>query len=88
MSGEPNHKSHAVAWTLSVAAVPVLYLLSIGPVVGLAENDTIPNDPPPEWLTAFYMPYEWLYWNTPLQAPLEAYKNWWIEALAKRPTPN
>jgi hypothetical protein len=83
MSGEQHGStSHATAWFISVLAAMVLYVLSIGPVVGLLENGTIPRaaERQLEW---FYTPVLMLADIPDMAPPLEIYLTWWIEALAK-----
>lgn len=79
MSEEPERKSHAMTWTLAAVVVPVLYVLSYGPVEGLRQNGTLP-DPHPRWLLSFYTPFFRLY-ETSLREPLIAYVDWWIKVL-------
>ena len=52
---------------------PVLYLLSIGPIVRLVEDGYLPRDP----VAAAYAPVSWLHENTPLAKPLEWYAALW-----------
>ena len=67
-----------VAWTLSLLAVPVLYLLSVPPlviwVIDLGGLGTITTAP--RWLELYVIPADWLYQNTPLREPLDAYGDW------------
>ena len=70
MSEEPARQSHFMAWTLSIVAVLVLYMLSVGPVLYLAERGTIPVSLH-KGLQDFYRPLEWIYFNTPLRAPID-----------------
>lgn len=62
-----------MAWALSILALPVLYGLSIGPVVYLMAK----GGWEPSWLTVFYEPLEWCGHHTPLGEPLRIYVNWW-----------
>lgn len=94
MSEEPAKQSHFMGWTLSIVAVPVLYILSYGPVVYLINRGTIPH-PLPKVLVGFYKPWVWLYHDTSLRNPLGTYIYWWINAaraaskpLAPPPSPS
>jgi hypothetical protein len=62
-----------LGWALAVAFVPLLYVLSVGPVGAIAKNNT--NALPA--VRAFYSPVAWLHDHTLLQKPLEAYANLW-----------
>ena len=66
---------------IAVAAVvlPLLYVLSIGPVA-LALNKThafggLISEKP---LETFYAPVVWLATNTPLERPMDAYMQFWV----------
>ncbi len=76
-----------MGWTLSIVAVPVLYILSIGPLWYLVERGTIP-EPIPKGLEVFYKPLAWIHDNTPLRRPLDAYVDWWINAALAASTPS
>jgi hypothetical protein len=57
-----------------VAIAPLLYLLSLGPVVALTKNK------PPSTqniVRAVYFPLIWLHNHTPLKKPIEAYARLW-----------
>ena len=82
MSLEPNRKSHATAWIVTILAVLLLYVLSYGPLLVLMHNGTIPPAAH-KWLDGFYSPVRWLYVYTPLGEPLRAYTIWWGKVLAK-----
>lgn len=59
-----------------VLALPVLYVLSVGPVAKAIELAT--GDPsPPQWARQFYAPLRWLHDNTPMARPLEWYVALW-----------
>jgi hypothetical protein len=81
MSGEERHrKSRFGVWVFVILTVPVLYLLSVPPVILLTQRATPPthnNGLPPPWLEAYSFPHNWLYLNTPLKTPMDAYANWW-----------
>lgn len=67
MSAKQKGKSNAVAWTLTIVAVPVLYVLSVPPIgLGYARLTGLGDDEePPRWLTAYATPYAWLVDRTP-----------------------
>ena len=81
MSEEPARKSHAMTWTLWIVAMPLLYVLSYGPLCGMVNNGTI-SDSSMDWMGNFYRPAAKLYWESPLSEPFMAYADWWIRALA------
>jgi hypothetical protein len=53
--------------------VPILYVLSIGPVVAVVEKTGTGR----EAVVIFYAPVIWLHDNTPLEKPLEKYAEFW-----------
>ena len=69
-AAEPKSSIGGFWW---LAALPLLYVLSIGPV-GLAA-ERIGTDPIVIW--RFYAPIVWLHGNTFLRKPLEAYLGLW-----------
>ena len=76
MNAQPTHRGSGAAIVLvMVIAVllPVLYVLSIGPVVALVEATGVGR----EASKVFYAPVIWLHHNTPLKEPLEAYGELW-----------
>ncbi len=82
MSEDKKPNNHATAWIVTLIALPVFYVLSWGPVMGLFHNGTIPLDAEP-WLVKIYQPVFWLRADTPLWEPLSAYENWWDKVLMK-----
>jgi len=78
MSEEPARKAHVTSWALSILGASVLYILSYAPVGHLSWLGIIQR-PFPDWLEAFYTPYSWIYWKTPLRKPIEAYLSLWDE---------
>jgi hypothetical protein len=56
-------------WLAWLAALPIVYVLSIGPVALIAKN----NPPETAVLRKVYAPVIWLHENTPLRKPLEMY---------------
>jgi hypothetical protein len=63
------------AVTSLVVSLPVLYVLSVGPVARLCQ--TVSPNFTPNWVHVFYSPLIWLHANTPLRAPLEWYVELW-----------
>ncbi|OYW29072.1 MAG: hypothetical protein B7Z47_05205 [Chthoniobacter sp. 12-60-6] len=58
--------------------LPLVYLLSIGPMGFLLEKFHVPMSMR-SYVLAFYRPVIWLHNNTPLKQPLEAYARWWSD---------
>ena len=83
MSTEKEPNSHTTAWITALVLVPVLYVLSIGPVDYLYWKGRISIG---AWQPCrkFYTPFFWLRNDTPLQKPLKAYEKWWFD-LAQKP---
>jgi hypothetical protein len=68
---------------MALALTPVLYTLSVGPAVYVAERSGAGLDP----LRVVYAPLIWVGENTPLGEPLESYVDQWEKAAAPaRPT--
>ena len=79
--GEATHaKSHAWLWTIAVIiALPLLYVLSIGPMIYLTKKGYLPESIADKMET-FYQPLGWLADHTSLVGePLDAYAGWWEE---------
>lgn len=73
----PSARSHATAWTFALLlALPLLYLLSVPPVVifTLKPRGSLPF---PRFLKLYTTPYDWLHDHTPLEDPLHDYFGWW-----------
>lgn len=66
----------AWGWMAFAVALPVAYVLSIGPVA-LACEYIQPSGRTLDVLGAVYAPLEWAYDHTPLQGPLDAYMASW-----------
>ena len=79
---KPPVRSRAKMWILCAIALPVLYVLSAGPVVGMLTNDTIPKAQQ-EWVQKVYQPVTWLSHSLKLDGPFEAYLLWWAKVLDK-----
>ena len=77
MSEERRSESRlAVAACGALFALPILYVLSVGPVAKGIELAT-GNKAPPQWARDFYSPLRWVHANTPLAKPLEWYGALW-----------
>ena len=63
-----------VLWTLTLLSWAFFYVISIGPVIAVAEKAGIDPGGP---LKLFYGPVVWLHEYTPLAKPLEAYAAAW-----------
>jgi hypothetical protein len=64
----------AIGCGLVVFLVPVVYVLSIGPVVWLMRSPS----GPPQWFQVFYYPLAWLAGNyKPFQVALGWYMGFW-----------
>lgn len=75
---EHARKPNALTWVMYfIIALPVLYLLSTGPMFFVLEKYFASEMAEP-WTNTFFTPYAWLCDNTPLEKPLEAYTNWWM----------
>jgi hypothetical protein len=79
MKTERAGKSHAMAWALSVILVPVLYLLSVPPVVCFTYRAYSTDLSVLQWLGLYQAPYGWMARETPLRHPMEQYYEWWMK---------
>lgn len=71
MDENQDQQGNRIAIGVAIVFLPVLYVLSIGPVVWLVEKLNWPE----EYFKNFYQPVVWLHDNTALKAPLEWYGN-------------
>jgi len=81
MASQPRRVRGSAALVLSlVVLVPILYVLSVGPAVMLVELTGTEDELGPA-LNVVYYPVVWLYENTLLEEPIEAYvalwRDWW-----------
>ena len=76
MNHDDTDKSHTMAWVMCVLALPVLYLLSVPPVVYAAARLT-KDDYPPPWAMAYASPYTWLMEESPVKDPFQRYVQFW-----------
>lgn len=78
MSEKPSRKFHVLPWVVTLLVVPLLYLLSCSPLYCFTASVTGSRNPP-LWLQAYQAPALWVYWNTPLTGPMQAYADWWFD---------
>ena len=73
-SAKPHSlRSRLLTGCAVLLALPVLYLLSTGPVVYVVARYGL-NGPR---AGTYFRPLEWAFTNTPLQRPLDEYLEWW-----------
>ena len=70
----PQKTSAASVITIVFLILPLLYILSLGPVVYVLQ---LTNGAGADFAEAFYYPVIWLHDNTPLKEPLEWYVDFW-----------
>lgn len=77
---EAEKRSPMTEWLLwLVLLVPVIYVLSIGPVAwGLVHWPGGVPVPMQEGVALVYKPLDWLHDSTPMKKPLEKYVELWI----------
>jgi hypothetical protein len=81
MSTEREQQSHGMAWAIALLLVPVLYVLSYGPVTYLNQKNML-TPTMRITLDAFYSHLDWLSENKSLGDPLGDYLFWWIKLAA------
>jgi hypothetical protein len=74
MNNENESSSGRLMWVLGMALIPVLYFLSVGPVLLLFKNSP---HPPDKVLKTIYYPLILLHDHTFLKKPIEAYCDLW-----------
>lgn len=67
-------------WTLALAAVPVVYVLTAPPfmIVIYKLTGRPVSAPGYAWEEVFMAPYSWAAAHTPLGNPLYQYLDWWV----------
>ena len=78
MNEEPARRSCPIAWTVTIAVIPLVYVLGFGPVVYL-QYKPIMGVSVLGRIESIYKPVYWLCDGTPLKAPLGAYRQWWAD---------
>jgi hypothetical protein len=81
MDDKPTKQGGGAAVVLVLVAVlfvlPMLYVLSVGPVIWLAHSGYIGTPLVPA-LGMIYAPLEWVAHNVPVIGPaIDTYANWW-----------
>lgn len=83
--GRQHWRTRAVAWSVALLLVIVLYFLSWGAVIYFNEKQPLPPNIRAV-LDVVYHPIGWLHDHTPLRAPLESYVGFCVW-LARDPLP-
>ena len=79
MDEEEDKSTGSTGFIIACAAIviPLLYVLSIGPVAMVCEKTNIPHEIE-QGFELFYAPLIWLHDHTFLQDPLKEYVMWWM----------
>jgi hypothetical protein len=76
-TGQATEAKTSSGWLITfLVSLPLLYVLSIGPVAAVASRTQ--GFQHRDWLVRFYAPVIWLHQHTILEGPLEAYVNLWV----------
>ena len=78
----PTLRSLITRTVCTLLAVPLLYMLSIGPAFIVAWK--FPRSRPA--LATFYIPFHWAIDGTPLEAAIPPYATWWLKLFGGPPT--
>lgn len=71
-----------------LVVIPVVYVLSVPPLVYGPPNHSTPGTYSLlEWVNVYARPYSWLVSNTPLQKPLVIYADYWERIFHGSPPP-
>ncbi|MEZ0275294.1 MAG: hypothetical protein ACAH88_10350 [Roseimicrobium sp.] len=92
MTDSPSRRSHATAWTLSILAGLLIYLLSV-PIV-ISRTRTLSTRPStsakagsvwttPGWVGAYGRPWLWLYEHTVMHRILKPYWIWCSDTMGR-----
>jgi hypothetical protein len=76
----PIEEKDSFNWRMFILwpfVILLLYVLSFGPVMMLAEKKRIPTNKVTEFFEMFYDPCIWAYLETPLHKPLGMYLHLW-----------
>ena len=77
MDSQPGRRQGGAVVAIAIAILlPILYVLSVGPAVMFVEMTGTEQELGPV-LGVVYYPVVWLYANTWLKEPLEAYVGFW-----------
>jgi hypothetical protein len=87
----PPEKSRAPARIVTLLAVPVVYLLSVPPLVletlsaqtPSKEGQPGPKMQAPPWVQFYAVPYDWVASKSFLRKPLDCYADWCAERMEK-----
>lgn len=71
---ESSDRRGSSSWAYWIIALPLIYILSIGPVGALTKKSSPPTM---QKVRMVYYPVIWLHDHTPLKKPLEIYANAW-----------
>jgi hypothetical protein len=81
MSKERIPKPQAIGWLVTIVAVPVLYVLSVPPLLTLGRHfygvGPLKKWDTPRWVTWYCEPYVSFMEVTTVGKPLRAYYHWW-----------
>jgi hypothetical protein len=70
---ENQNNTASIITIVLVIAIPLFYVLSIGPVLAVVKKSRLPKKP----FGIIYSPVVWLADNTPLKKPLYKYAELW-----------
>ena len=74
-----NENGWGTGLQTALIALPILYVLSIGPVVYVVERSGLEDHPVVAIVATIYYPLDLLYRKTPLRTPLNWYIDHWRE---------
>lgn len=77
---KPPVRSRAKFWILCLIGLPVLYVLSSGPVVGMMTSGKPPKAQQ-DFVQKVYQPVTWLSQSLKMEETFEAYLLWWAKVL-------
>ena len=72
-----------MVWTLSVLAVPVLYLLSVPPLYWMLRSNRTLAATIPSWARSYFTPAEYVK-ASPMGETYLAYSDWWYAWFERR----
>ena len=82
MNEKPKENSHITGWVVALVVVPVIYVLSVGPMLFLSikYDRKLLSKPTVE---AFYEPLDWLLKNNSMRKAMIVYEEWWMRLAYK-----